>query len=88
MAIIIAYWGDEEDVLYCSVEDSPGEFSTIANAFMRYITKGHITEILEYYQDGIEMSGDILDERINYWREQLIALGYSLWDAQSERTKP
>ena len=71
--VMIAYWGDKRDVLWCEA-GMGDEFTRISDRFTSFITKGHITEVLEYWLDD----GDEVGSRCDYWREQLRELGYDL----------
>lgn len=79
--VMIAYWGDEKDVLFIRMGSDMntntvfgGSDSLIFNAMTNRIAYGQITEILEYHPHGADSVH--IDERCDYWRAQLRNLGY------------
>ena len=74
---IIAYWGEEKEVLYAYADDK-GDCSTRHGAMRSFIVHGHVTEILEYYP--YVTSQTMLNDRCDYWREQLKGLGYDMYE--------
>lgn len=86
---MIAYWGDDEDVAFVSMDDDSrhyeGSFSSIMNAYQRLICDGHITEILEViHTDTLNSTYEFASDRCDYWRETLREQGYAVSSKEGE----
>lgn len=78
---LIAYWGEEKDVRFLDLHpDSvfylPG--SSLYRAFSDFICKGYVSEILEY--SPMPARTKHVDDRCDWWREELRNLGYDIDD--------
>lgn len=72
MAILIAYWGDDENVAWVDCEHVD-KFTTLFGRLEERLTDGFITEILEYWPDyDIDAQGLAkIDAAIDRWRAHL-----------------
>lgn len=75
--IMIAYWGEFNDVLYADfIEYEPQNCERIYYAMEQRIAYGNSTEVLEYIPAGNTHIN--VDDRVGWWREQMRNLGYKI----------